>query len=81
MIMTTMEPSDIERTSLDAHVSICAIRYEQLDNRLTIIETKVIDLSKAIEDSKNSMTKVIIGATGSIVASLVGVIVTILMKF
>jgi hypothetical protein len=79
--MTTMEPSDIERTSLDAHVSICAIRYEQLDNRLTIIETKVIDLSKAIEDSKNSMTKVIIGATGSIVASLVGVIVTILMKF
>ena len=79
--MTTMEPSDIERTSLDAHVSICAIRYEQLDNRLTIIETKVIALNTAIEESKNSMTKVIIGATGSIVASLVGVIVTILMKF
>lgn len=79
--MTQMEPSDIERESLDAHVSICAIRYHQLDTRLTIIEAKVIELSKAIEDSKNSMTKVIIGATSSIVASLVGVIITILMKF
>jgi hypothetical protein len=79
--MSQIEPTDIERTSLDAHVSICAIRYQQLDDRLTVIEEKVAKLAQAIEDSKNSMTKVIIGASSSIVVSLVGVITTILMKF
>lgn len=79
--MTQIEPSDIERTSLDAHVSICAIRYEQLDSRLGSVEGKVSDLNKIIQDGKDSMTKVIIGATGTIVASLLATVVTILMKF
>lgn len=79
--MTQMEPSDIERTSLDAHVSICAIRYQQLDSRLLSVEGKVSELSKAIQDSKDSMTKVIIGSTATIVASLLGTIATILLKF
>lgn len=71
----------LEKTSLEAHVDLCALRYQQLDSRLTIIEAKVSDLGKAIEDSKNSMTKVIIASTTTIVASLLGCIVTILMKF
>ena len=79
--MSAIDPIDIERDSLDAHVSICAIRYQQLDARLTVIEAKVVELSQSISDSKDSMTKVIIGAASSIVASLLGVIVTILMKF
>ena len=78
--MTSIEPSDIERESLDAHVSICAIRYSQLDSRLTTIETKVEKLASAIEDGRNSMAKVIIGATGTIVASIIGLIVTLLAK-
>ena len=79
--MTQILPSDIERENLDAHVSICALRYAQLDTRLTVIEEKVEQLSKAITDSKNSMNKVIIGSTATIVSSLVGLIITILMKF
>ena len=74
-------PTDIERESLDAHVSICALRYAQLDTRLTNLEQKVEDLAKTITDSKNSMTKVIIGATATIASSLIGLIITILMKF
>lgn len=73
--------TDLERTSLEAHVDLCAMRYKQLDTRLTLIENKVEALSKAIEDSKNSMSKVIIGSTATIVASLISVVVTILMKF
>jgi len=79
--MSQLLPTDIERENLDAHVSICALRYAQLDTRLTVIEEKVEDLSKAITDSKNSMTKVIIGASATIVSSLVGLIITIIMKF
>jgi transcription elongation GreA/GreB family factor len=79
--MSQLLPTDIERENLDAHVSICALRYANLDSRLTTIEEKVEKLSKAITDSKDSMNKVIIGSTATIVSSLVGLIITILMKF
>lgn len=79
--MTQLPTTELEKTSLEAHVDLCAMRYAQLDSRLTIIEEKVSELSKVIEESKNSMAKVIIGATGTIVASLIGAIITIIMKF
>lgn len=81
MEMTQFPTTELEKESLEAHVDLCAMRYSQLDTRLTVIETKVESLSKAIEDSKNSMTKVIIGSTATIVASLLGVVTTIIMKF
>lgn len=74
-------PTDIERESLDAHVSICALRYANLDTRLTTLEDKVDKLADAITNSKQDMSKIIIGSTATVVASLVGLIVTILMKF
>lgn len=79
--MSQMLPTDIERENLDAHVSICALRYANLDMRLTTLEEKVDKLADAITESKQDMSKVIIGATATVVASLIGVIVTILMKF
>lgn len=71
----------IERQNLEAHVELCAERYEQLNSRLEIIEDKVEDLSKKIVESQNSMSKVIIGATATIVAGLLSTVVTILVKF
>ena len=73
--------TELEKTSLEAHVDLCAMRYQQLDTRLNLIEIKVSDLGKAIEESKNSMAKIIIASTATIVSSLIGVIITILMKF
>ena len=73
--------TNLERTNLEAHVDLCAQRYSHLENRLSIIEHKVEQLGKSIEDSKNSMAKVIIGATGTIVATVLTAVVTILMKF
>jgi hypothetical protein len=79
--MTLLPSTELEKTSLEAHVDLCAMRYAQLDTRLTIIEDKVVELGKVIEDSNSSMVKVVIGSTATIVASLLGVVVTILMKF
>jgi hypothetical protein len=79
--MSQIMPTDIERESLDAHVSICALRYANLDTRLTTLEDKVDKLADAITNSKQDMSKIIIGSTATVVASLVGLIVTILMKF
>lgn len=78
--MSLLPSTDLEKTSLEAHVDLCAMRYAQLDGRLTIIEEKVSGLQSLIEDSKNSMAKVIIGSSATIVASVVGLIATLLMK-
>lgn len=74
-------PTDIEKESLEAHVELCAMRYGQLETRLATIETKVGSLAGKIEDSHSSMSKVIIGATATIVGGLLSVVLVILMKF
>lgn len=73
--------TNIEKQNLEAHVELCAERYEQLNQRLEVIEVKVIELAGKIEESKSSMSKVIIGATATIIAGLLSTVVTILMKF
>jgi hypothetical protein len=42
--------ADIERSSLDAHVSICEQRYLNLDNRMTGLEDKVERIEKLLGD-------------------------------
>lgn len=73
--------TDIEKENLEAHVELCAERYKQLELRLNTIEVKVENLAEKIEDSQSSMSKVIIGATATIVAGLLSTVITILMKF
>lgn len=73
-------PTDIEKENLEAHVELCAQRYTSLENRLTNIENKVGGLQKLIEDSHNSMTKVIIGTAGTVVAGVLSVLVVLLTK-
>ena len=79
--MTTSQPTQIEKENLEAHVELCAERYKQLELRLSTIEVKVENLAGKIEDSQSSMSKVIIGATATIVAGLLSTVITILMKF
>ena len=79
--MNAMAITNLEKTNLEAHVDLCAERYKHLELRLTTIEVKVAQLGDAITESKNSMAKVIIGATSTIVATILTAVVTILMKF
>jgi hypothetical protein len=78
--MSAPGPIDIEKTNLEAHVDLCAQRYEQLDGRLTVIESKFSDLQKLIEAGQNSMTKVIIGTAGTIVTGVLSVLFVLLTK-
>ena len=77
----SLKPTDIEKENLESHVELCALRYQNLENRLTTIETKVEVLADKIEESKGSMSKVIIGATATIIAGILSTIITILLKF
>lgn len=76
-----MHPNDIEKNNLEAHVELCAIRYAGLEQRLGILETKLNKVYDEISQSKSSLAKTIITSTGLIISSVIGAIVTILIKF
>lgn len=71
--------TSLERTSLEAHVDLCALRYKQLDDRLTGLETKVDDMHRDILTGQKSLNKVIVGTAGTIVAGILSVVIAILM--
>jgi hypothetical protein len=72
--------TEIEKQNLEAHVELCAQRYEALEGRLTNIENKVGGLQKLIEDSHNSMIKVLIGTAGTVVTGIASLIIVLLNK-
>lgn len=74
-------PTDLEKTSLEAHVDLCAIRYQQLDSRLTTLERKVDAMHDDILEGQKSLSKVIIGTAGTVIAGVISIVVAILLKF
>ena len=78
--MATQPTTDLEKTSLEAHVDLCALRYGQLDDRLTSLESKVSNVHTDILEGQQSLTKVIIGTAGTVIAGILAIVVTILMK-
>jgi tetrahydromethanopterin S-methyltransferase subunit G len=79
--MADMPTTALERESLEAHVDLCALRYQQLDKRLSAVEEKIDEVHKDITEGQKSMTKVLIGTAGTIVAGLLSTIIVLLMSF
>ena len=75
------KPSSVENDNFAAHVALCHQRYEVLEKRLTAIEVKVEHIHTDIIHGNKSMMKVIIGATGTIIAGLLSTLVVLLMNF
>ena len=71
----------LERENLDAHVDLCEQRYNNLELRLSKIEAKVEHVHADITHGNKSMVKVIIGATGTIIAGLLSTVVVVLINF
>lgn len=72
------QPTELERTNLEAHVDLCAQRYEMLDTRLTNVETELKRIGEDIRSGNSSLIKVIIGTTGTIVAGLVSTVIVLM---
>ena len=72
--------TNLEKESLEAQVDLCALRYEQLDKRMTKLEEKVEHIHEDIVHGQKSMTKVLVGTAGTVIAAVASVIVTILLK-
>ena len=76
----SMQQSRLERENLEAHVDLCEQRYKNLEGRMSSIEKKVEAIHIDITSGQKSMTKVIIGAAGTIVAGLLSTIVVLLIS-
>jgi hypothetical protein len=74
------DTTSLEKQSLEAHVDLCAMRYGQLDARLTMLEVKMDAIQRDIQDGQKSLKTVLITSAGTIVASVLGLIVAILIK-
>ncbi len=49
--------SDIERTSLDAHVSLCELRYQALDRRIGEVEQSLAELKDMMRQVHSELMK------------------------
>ena len=76
----TVPTTELEKTSLEAHVDLCALRYQNLDNRLSTLEGKVDIIHQDIKSGQQSMTKVLIGTAGTVIAGLLSTLVVIIMQ-
>lgn len=72
-------PTQIEKENLEAHVELCAQRYDALEQRLGSVETKLSNLQIAVEKSHLNTVKVLIGSAGTVIVgilSLIGIILS-----
>ena len=78
--MSEISTTNLEKESLEAHVDLCALRYANLDSRLNNVEQKIDNIHKDITEGQKSMTKVLIGTAGTIIAGLLSTVIVIIMN-
>jgi hypothetical protein len=78
--VSDLPTTNLEKESLEAHVDLCALRYKNLDERLSNVEDKIDSIHKDITDGQKSMTKVLIGTAGTIIAGLLSTVIVIIMN-
>lgn len=69
--------TDIERTSLDAHVTLCEMRYQGIEQRLTKLEAKLEDISEKVDEFRLDFFKIMVGTAGSIIVAIIGALAVI----
>jgi len=52
-----VEPTDIEKKSLEAHVELCAERYNALEDKLASMSVNIAHLCDMVSEVKASVSK------------------------
>jgi len=80
--------TNIEKQSLEAHVELCAERYEKLESKIDNVEKKVekleehvIAIREALAGSGDKQSKQLIAIGTAIVTVLITGIITILVSY
>jgi prefoldin subunit 5 len=86
-----VEATDIEKKSLEAHVELCAERYNALENKLSTLDTKINTACAMIKEVKETVGKMAekqndrlinwgVGIIGFLTAGIVSLAVYIVTK-
>jgi len=73
-------PTNIEKENLEAHVELCAQRYDALEKRMSSVEGKLSTLQDTVEKSSLNTIKILIGTAGTIIVAMLSLIGLILTK-
>lgn len=74
------KPTEIEKENLEAHVELCAQRYDALETRLTSVEKKITTLQETIEKGQMNTIKVLIGTAGTVIVGILSCMAVIITK-
>jgi chromosome segregation ATPase len=74
------KPTEIEKANLEAHVELCAQRYDALETRLTSVEKKITTLQETIEKGQLNTIKVLIGTAGTVIVGILSCMAVIVTK-
>jgi hypothetical protein len=53
-----IEATDIEKKSLEAHVELCAERYNALEDKMTIMSTNITHLCEMVTEVKDHVSQI-----------------------
>lgn len=74
-----VEATDIEKKSLEAHVELCAERYNALETKLATLDSKIGGVATMVKEVKDCVSKItekqndrLIGWGVAIIAALCG---------
>jgi predicted nucleic acid-binding Zn-ribbon protein len=80
-----MAGTDIEKKSLEAHVELCAERYNALETKLTNVENRMdkleshlLDIKESLAEKANGPYKIIITIGTSILGVMIAGIITLI---
>jgi chaperonin cofactor prefoldin len=85
------EATDIEKKSLEAHVELCAERYNQLEQQFAHVETRIDGLQTLMREVHDMVARLNekrndqliswgLGIIGSLVAATVYLVITYVIK-
>ena len=69
-----VETTDIEKKSLEAHVELCAERYNALEQRLDHVDAKITNLSDLIREVHDMVQRMSEKRTDQIIGWGIGII-------
>lgn len=72
------EATDIEKKSLEAHVELCAERYNQLENRFEHVESKINHLETLLREVHDMVQRMTDKRTDQLIGWGVGIISALL---
>lgn len=72
-----VEATDIEKKSLEAHVELCAERYNALEDKIAMLDNKITSVSTMVREVKEAVGKMAEKNNDRLIAWGVGIIGTL----